>query len=205
MLTRRTAHPVEALVVGGSAGAIQALLYLLPPLSAVTTVPIITVVHLPPRRASLLPELFSERCALPAREPCDKEPVVRGVWFAPPDYHLLIEKGRTFSLSLDEPHLFSRPSIDALFESAAHCYGPTLVGAILTGASRDGASGARTICHHGGLCFALNPDGTDYLSTMPRAAIEEGATAASLDELAHVLRFLCEHHRTEGTSVEKHS
>jgi two-component system chemotaxis response regulator CheB len=205
MLTQRPAHPVEALVIGGSAGAIRALLYLLPTLSAVTTVPIIIVVHLAPRRPSLLPELFSERCALPVREPCDKEPVVRGIWFAPSDYHLLIERDRTFSLSLDEPHLHSRPSIDTLFESAADCYGPGLVGAILTGASRDGARGARTICHAGGLCFALNPDATSDISTMPRAAIEEGATSVSLDELMDDLRFLCDLQQTEGTFVEKHS
>jgi two-component system chemotaxis response regulator CheB len=205
MLTQKVPHPVEALVFGGSAGAIRALLYLLPPLSAVTTVPIITVVHLPPRRPSLLPEVFSERCALPVREPCDKEPVVRGIWFAPSDYHLLIEKDRAFSLSLDEPHLHSRPSIDALFESAADCYGPALVGAILTGASRDGARGARTIGHHGGLCFALITDEAGDFSTMPRAAIEEGATPASLEELAGALLLLCKHQQPEGIYVEKHS
>ena len=205
MLTLRATLPVEAVVVGGSAGAIQALLYLLPPLSVVTTVPIITVVHLPPRHPSLLPELFSERCALPVGEPRDKAPVGRGLWFAPPDYHLLIERDRTFSLSLDEPHLHSRPSIDALFESAADCYGPALVGVILTGASRDGARGARAIGRRGGRCFALNPDGTDDLSTMPRAAVEAGATPMSLDDLSSALRLCCETHLTEGTSVEKHS
>jgi two-component system chemotaxis response regulator CheB len=142
---------------------------------------------------------------LPVREPCDKEPVVLGIWFAPSDYHLLIEKGRTFSLSLDEPHLHSRPSIDALFESAADCYGDALVGVILTGASRDGARGVRCIRDHGGRCFALNPDRTDDLSTMPRAAIEAGATPASLDELANALPLFCEPHQTEGSFVEKHS
>jgi two-component system chemotaxis response regulator CheB len=100
---------------------------------------------------------------------------------------------------LDEPHLHSRPSIDALFESAADCYGPALVGAILTGASRDGARGARTICHHGGLCFALNSDTSADPSTMPLAAIEEGATPASLDELAGELRLLCEHQQNGGS------
>jgi two-component system chemotaxis response regulator CheB len=205
MLTLLATPPLEAVVVGGSAGAIQTLLHLLPPLSAVATVPIVTVVHLPPRRPSLLPELFSERCALPVREPCDKEPVTRGIWFAASDYHLLIEKDRTFSLSLDEPHLHSRPSIDALFESAADCYGPALVGVILTGASRDGASGVRAICRHGGRCFALNPDQSVDLSTMPRAAIEEGASPLSIDELTLALRLCCENHLTEGTSLEKHS
>jgi two-component system, chemotaxis family, protein-glutamate methylesterase/glutaminase len=201
MLTASTPDHVAAVVIGGSAGAIQALLSLLPALDAAATLPIVTVVHLPPRRPSLLPELFSERCALPVREPCDKEPVRGGIWFAPPDYHLLIEQDRTFSLSLDEPLLHSRPSIDALFESAACCYGRTLVGVVLTGASRDGASGVRSVCGKGGKCFALRSDGPDVLSTMPNAAIEQGAVAASLADLANVLQSACGIHHTEGLPI----
>jgi two-component system chemotaxis response regulator CheB len=195
----------EAVVIGGSAGAIQALLHLLPRLDPGTIVPVVTVVHLPPRRPSLLPELFSERCTLPVREPCDKEPITPGIWFAPPDYHLLIEKDRTFSLSLDEPHLHSRPSIDALFESAADCYGPSLLGVVLTGASRDGAAGVASICARGGRCFAIAPDGVDDFSVMPRAAVESGASAASLAEIASLLSHASSVHSTEGTSVENHS
>jgi two-component system chemotaxis response regulator CheB len=198
MLTASAPIKREAVVIGGSAGSIQALLHLLPALGPNPRLPIVIVVHLPPRRASLLPELFSDRCSLLVREPCDKEPVLPGIWFAPPDYHLLIEKGRTFSLSLDDPHLHSRPSIDALFESAADSYGSSLVGIVLTGASRDGARGARVIVDGGGLCFALAPLGPEELSTMPSAAIEEGATPASLDDLAGVLRVACEAHPSEA-------
>ena len=160
-----------------------ALLQILPSVQSDAAIPIVAVVHLPPRRPSLLAEIFSERCSLPVREPCDKEPVTSGIWFAPPDYHLLIEKGGTFSLSLDEPDLHSRPSVDALFESAADCYGRALLAIVLTGASRDGARGVRAIRERGGLCFALATDGPDGVFTMPHAAIEQGATAASLPDL----------------------
>ncbi|MET0593781.1 MAG: chemotaxis protein CheB [Polyangiaceae bacterium] len=196
---------VAAIVVGGSAGAIQSLLSLLPTLGTKGDVPVVTVVHLPPRRPSLLPELFSERCVLPVREPCDKEPVTSGIWFAPPDYHLLIEKDRTFSLSLDEPHLHSRPSIDALFESAADCYGNTLMGLVLSGASRDGADGVEAILKRGGRCFALTPSGLEDVSVMPAAAIEKGATALSLADIGALLGDVCGVVSTEGPSVEKHS
>ena len=181
---------LAAVVIGGSAGAIQALLQLLPAVVASTTIPIVTVVHIPPRLPSLLTELFSERCSLPVREPCDKEPVGPGIWFAPPDYHLLIEKDRTFSLSLDEPELHSRPSIDALFESAADCYGSALVAVVLTGASQDGARGVRAIGGRGGRCFALGSEGSADLATMPLAAVEAGAMRATLPELVGLLHSL---------------
>jgi len=205
MLSPTTPGPIAAVVIGGSAGALQALLHLLPAVRATATIPIVIVIHLPARRPSLLTELFSERCPLPVREPCDKEPATSGIWFAPPDYHLLIEKDRTFSLSLDEPDLHSRPSIDALFESAADCYESALIGIVLTGASRDGARGARAIGERGGRCFALAPDTAADLSTMPNAAIEQGATAASLAELADLLRVAIDIHHTEGPALEKHS
>jgi two-component system chemotaxis response regulator CheB len=205
MLSSSGTVPVSGIVIGGSAGAIQALLHLLPAIQPTAAVPFVAVVHLPPRQPSLLTELFCNRCSLPVREPCDKEPVRQGIWFAPPDYHLLIEKDRTFSLSLDEPELHSRPSIDALFESAAHCYGSALLGIVLTGASRDGARGVRAICDRGGRCFALESEGSDELVTMPRAAVEQGAEAATLSELASLLRSTGDVHPTEGFAFEKHA
>jgi two-component system chemotaxis response regulator CheB len=205
MLSSAESRGFSAVVIGGSAGAIQVLLQLLPVIDARTAIPFVIVVHLPARQPSLLTELFSDRCALRVREPCDKEPVAHGIWFAPPDYHLLIEKDRTFSLSLDEPELFSRPSIDALFESAAHCYGGQLVGIVLTGASKDGARGVRAICDQGGRCFAIHSDTSGDLATMPRAAIEEGAEPATFSELADLLRRAGDIHQTEGPALEKHS
>src|SRR6185437_1289636 len=110
----------RALVIGASAGAVEALNLILPAVPENARVPLVVVVHLPPNRVSLLPELFATRCAARVREPLDKEPMSAGtIWFAPPNYHLLLEADTSFSLSIDEPINFSRPSIDVLFESAA--------------------------------------------------------------------------------------
>ena len=86
------------------------------------------VVHVPPDKKSVLAELFQAKCGIEVREAEDKEPISGGtVYFAPPDYHLLVETDKSLSLSNDEPVLYSRPSIDVLFESAADAYGPSLI------------------------------------------------------------------------------
>jgi two-component system chemotaxis response regulator CheB len=178
----------DAVVVGGSAGAVDVLGALLPALPADFSLPIIVVVHLPARRASLLPPLFAARCALPVREPEDKQPIEPGIWFAPPDYHLLIESDHSFALSIDQPVRFSRPSIDVLFESAAHAYSARLLGVVLTGANDDGAAGAREIRKRGGVLAVQSPE-TAIASEMPRAAIERSAPqyVGTVQELAGVM------------------
>ena len=127
----------EALVVGASAGATRALLELLPGVPQAARIPIVIVVHLPPNRPSLLPELFAACCAARVSEPEDKQPISAGsIWFAPSNYHLLVEPDRTFSLSVDEPVNFSRPCIDVLFESAADVFGSKLCALVLTGPAK---------------------------------------------------------------------
>jgi two-component system chemotaxis response regulator CheB len=172
MLNLDTSQPrrLEAIVVGASAGGIEALGCILPLLPSTVAIPVVVVVHLPPRAPSSLVDVFSSRCALPVREPRDKEPASRGIWFGPPDHHLLIEGDRTFALSVDEPVHCSRPSIDVLFESAADVYGPALAGVVLTGASHDGADGARAIRVSGGLVVVQDP-ATAESTIMPTAAI----------------------------------
>jgi two-component system chemotaxis response regulator CheB len=181
-----------AVVVGGSAGAVDVLGELLRELPENFAVPVIIVVHLPARRTSLLPSLFAARCALPVHEPHDKQPIEPGIWFAPPDYHLLVEADRTFSLSIDEPVRFSRPSIDVLFESAARAYGDTLLGVVLTGANDDGAAGASAIRKHGGVLAVQSP-ATAIASDMPRAAIERASPqyVGSVHELATIMITAC--------------
>jgi two-component system chemotaxis response regulator CheB len=127
----------EAVVIGASAGALEVLSNLLPALPSDYRLPILIVVHLPPDNTSLFAELIRARCAIRVREAEDKEPIEPGVvYFAPPDYHLLVEEDKRLSLSDDEPVLFSRPSIDVLFESAADAYAGGLIGVVLTGALR---------------------------------------------------------------------
>jgi two-component system chemotaxis response regulator CheB len=101
-----TAAPVEAVVIGASAGALEALSVILPALPADYRLPLLVVVHVPPDKKSILAELFQDKCAIDVREAEDKEPISGGtVYFAPPDYHLLVETDRSLSLSDDEPVL----------------------------------------------------------------------------------------------------
>ena len=120
-----TGSPETAVVIGASAGAVEALSALLPSLPAQYPLPIIIVVHIPPDKKSALVDLFRIRCAMQVREAEDKEPISAAtIYFAPPDYHLLIEMDKTLSLSSDEPVLFSRPYIDVLSRSDAPPHTP---------------------------------------------------------------------------------
>ncbi len=171
MLTDAAKARVDAVVLGASAGAIEALGVILPTLPASFAAPLIIVVHVPASRPSLLVDLFAPKCALPVREAEDKLPVAPGtVWFAPPGYHLLIERGRTFALSLDEPVNHSRPSIDVLFESAADAYASRLLAMVLTGANHDGSHGAACVQAAGGLVAIQDPK-TAHVSAMPELAM----------------------------------
>lgn len=165
----------QLVVIGGSAGATAALIQLLPVFPADYPWPIAVVQHLHPLQDGYFVERFAHKCALTIKEADDKEPIKAGyVYFAPPNYHLLIEDDKTFSLSIDEKVNYSRPSIDVLFESAADVYAPWLVGVILTGANNDGAQGLRRIKEKGGLVIAQDPT-TAESPYMPRAAIEATA------------------------------
>lgn len=183
---------IEAVAIGASAGGLDALGVLLQALPAPFAPAIFAVLHLPPDKPSLLPELLQARCRLPVREALDKERVQGGcVYLAPPDYHLLVEKEKTLALSRDEPVYFSRPSIDVLFESAAEAYGPALLGIVLTGANSDGAEGLRAIRAAGGRAWVQSP--ADALSQeMPAAAIERAGAdlVAPLHDMAERLVHL---------------
>jgi two-component system chemotaxis response regulator CheB len=182
--------PVEAVVIGASAGALEALSAILPKLPATFTLSVLVVVHIPPDRQSVLAELFRAKCRLPVQEAEDKEPIVAGtIYFAPPDYHLLIETNKCLALSSDEPELFSRPSIDVLFETAADAYGPGLIAIILTGANHDGAKGLRAVIDAGGTALVQVPEGA-FAAAMPEAAIGlcPEAHVMSLDQIAAFLQ-----------------
>jgi two-component system chemotaxis response regulator CheB len=126
------------------------------------------------------------------REAEDKEPVVPGViYFAPSDYHLLVETDGSLALSTDEWVNFSRPSIDVLFESAADAYGSALAGVILTGANHDGAAGLKAVVDAGGVAIVEQPAGA-YASAMPEAALKAcpSAMTMNLDAIALYLSSL---------------
>jgi len=161
----------EAIVVGGSAGALDALSTILPALPGDFPIPIAVVMHVSPDGATLLAPVLASRCALAVKEAEDKEPIAPGtVYLAPANYHLLIENDRWFSLSVDELVHYSRPAIDVLFESAADAYGPALLGILLTGANHDGARGMAAIHKAGGATIVQSP-ATAQAPTMPEAAL----------------------------------
>ena len=185
----RAVARARAIVVGGSAGAVEVLGEIVPSLPAGMRAPVIIVLHVPPSGPSLLVELFEPRSAVPVREPLDKQAIGPGIWFAAPGYHLLIERRKTFALSIDAPVHHSRPSVDVLFESAAEAYGEHLAAVVLTGASVDGASGARAVRDAGGTVVVQDPR-TAAFSSMPHAAIAASRPqlVASPEGIARLLR-----------------
>ena len=180
---------IEAVVIGASAGGVQALLTVLADLPRSFHLPLIVVLHLPEGRDSQLAEIFQYRLPIEVREAADKETILPGtLYFAGPDYHLLVEMDRTFSLSSEEPLHYSRPSINVLMESAADAYGPALAGILLTGANEDGATGMARIKHQGGLTVVQDP-AEAAVPTMPEAAIRRQAPDFIL-KLAGIRDFL---------------
>lgn len=182
----------RAVVIGASAGGVQALLALLPDLAADFPQPILVVLHVPADRSNVLAPLFAARCAVTVKEAEDKEPARPGVvYFAPSDYHLLVEADGSLALSSDEPVNYSRPSIDVLFESAADAYGSGLTAVVLTGANQDGAKGLEAVVQAGGVAVVEEPS-TAYAHAMPEAARNACASAIvmSLERIAEHLKGL---------------
>ncbi len=161
-----------AIVVGASAGGVEALLHVFGALPKAFDIPILTVLHLPDERRSQLSEVFATRLGRPVREGSDKAAIEPGViYFAGPSYHLSVERDFTLSLSQEERVHFSRPAIDMLFDSAADAYGPDLVGVLMTGANEDGAKGLAAIKRQGGLTIVQDP-AEARMPTMPLAALK---------------------------------
>ncbi|QDG94414.1 chemotaxis protein CheB (plasmid) [Rhizobium sp. NIBRBAC000502774] len=182
----------RALIIGASAGALEALSTILPALSSDFGMPVFVIVHVPPGKRSVLAEIFDAKCSLRALEPEDKEPIKSGViYFAPPNYHMLIENAKMVALSSDDEVLFSRPSIDVSFESAAEVWGEGLIGVILTGANHDGARGLRAVANAGGTTLVQDSTGA-YASAMPKAAKKAcpQALVLPLDRIASHLMSL---------------
>jgi two-component system chemotaxis response regulator CheB len=161
----------EAIVIGVSAGGINALKSILYKLPGNFPYPVIIVQHLSANSDSAWITILDNNCKLKIKEADEKEQIEKGtVYIAPPNYHLLIEKNKTFSLTVDERVNFARPSIDVLFETAAEAYKDRLIGIILTGSSNDGTAGLKKIKEMGGLTIAQDPS-TAESSYMPASAI----------------------------------
>lgn len=198
MLKARAAPPppnaapmreIEAVVIGASAGGIEAVSMLLAALPHDFTPAVLVVIHVPAANQNLLVEVLAPRCALGVQEAADKASIRGGmVYLAPPSYHLLVEPDRSFALSADAPVNYSRPSIDVLFESAAYAYRDRLLGIVLTGANADGADGLAQVRAFGGRAWVQEPDGA-VASMMPASAIERAGAdrILSLPDMAAAL------------------
>jgi len=162
---------LEAIVIGGSAGVLDVLRVILGGLPATLRVPVIVVIHMPPRGPATVHHSLQPFSSLTMRLADDKEPLRGGnVYFASPGYHLLIESNRCAAQSLDEPVYYSRPSIDVLFESASDVYERALLAILLTGASPDGAQGLQRVHETGGITIVQDPS-TCEADAMPQAAL----------------------------------
>ena len=179
----------DTIVIGSSAGGFAALAEVLPCLPVGLPQAVVVVQHLYPGSGGYLIDFLGRRCALPVKEAEEKESLLPGtIYVAPSGYHLLIERERTFSLSVDAKVHFARPSIDVLFESAAESYGARLIGVVLTGANADGSAGLAAIKARGGLAIVQDPASAE-VSYMPQAALEATKVDYILD-LAAIGRLL---------------
>ncbi|MEO8841332.1 MAG: chemotaxis protein CheB [Kofleriaceae bacterium] len=192
---------IELIVIGGSAGALEALLAFVPALPDELTVPIVIVLHVGHTQKNLVPEILGNVTQRPVVEADDKQPLRAGhIYIAPPNYHLLVERTRTLALSVDEPVYYSRPSIDVLFEAAADAYGAGCAGVLLSGANEDGARGLERIAEAGGRAFVQAPL-TANQPTMPAAGVRrlgDRAIVMTMPEMANALARICAHAYGEG-------
>ena len=160
----------KAFIIGGSAGSLEVLLKVLPNVRTDIPFPIIIVVHRKHGADSLLPALLSTRTALRVKEVDEKEEITAGtVYIAPSDYHLLIEQNETFSLDYSEKINYSRPAIDATFQTAAEVYKTKLACLLLSGSNSDGVNGLKYVKSWGGTTLIQDPDSAQ-VAYMPAQA-----------------------------------
>ena len=180
----------ELIVIGGSAGALEALLVLVPALSDELVAPIAIAIHLGANQRNLVPDLLRKVTRRSVVEAEDKQPLEpRFIYIAPPNYHLLVERAGTLSLSVDEVVNFSRPSIDVLFESAADAFRVRCTGVLLSGANDDGARGLQRIADAGGRAFIQAPASANH-SVMPDAGLRRLGPRARVYPIPELARAL---------------
>ena len=165
----------EAIVIGVSSGGMNVLKMISAAIPHDFKIPIIIVQHVGAHSDSQWIQLLNEKSNLHVKEADEKEKIEKGkIYIAPPNYHLLIEKDKTFSLTIDERVNFARPAIDVLFESAAEAYRNKLIGIVLTGSNNDGTKGIKRIKECGGLTIIQDPKTAEspYMPMSVLTAIE---------------------------------
>jgi two-component system, chemotaxis family, protein-glutamate methylesterase/glutaminase len=182
----------DIVVIGGSAGGVEALMHICAGLPADLPAALFVVQHISPVSKSVLPDLLSKVGPLPAKHPVEGEPIKSGqIFVAPPDFHLLLRDGRV-ALRHGPQENRTRPAIDPLFRSAAVAYGPRVIGVVLTGLLDDGTAGLQAIKRCGGICVVQDPDDAQW-PDMPRRALEFGNIdhVVTLAEMPALLDRLC--------------
>lgn len=184
-----TISDCKVVIIGGSAGSLNALMQILPELPKLNGFAIVIVVHRKSTDDQTLEELIMLKSSVPVKPVEDKVPLVPGfIYIAPSNYHLLFEKSETLSLDISEKINYSRPSIDVSFESAAEIYGKSLVGIILSGSNTDGTYGLKAIKAGGGTIVVQNPTVAE-MPFMPHNAILNTDTDFVLDN-HEILEFI---------------
>jgi two-component system chemotaxis response regulator CheB len=169
----------DVVVIGASAGGLEALMNLVSGLPRDLPAALFVVVHITPTATSTLPAILARHGPLPARHPTDDEPIQAGtIYVAPPDHHLLVRPGRV-RLTRGPRENGHRPAVDPLFRSAALHYGPRVIGVVLSGNLDDGSAGLAAVKARGGVALVQEPGETSFPS-MPRSAVENVAVDACL-------------------------
>jgi two-component system chemotaxis response regulator CheB len=168
---------VAIVVIGGSAGSLEALLEILPAIKPGFPLPIVLVLHRKSSGDDTLVDLLAARTHFKVKETEEKDTPKKGtLYIVPPDYHLLFEEDQAFSLDVSEKVNYCRPSIDIVFQSAANVYGSKLVCILLSGANADGTDGFRYVQEKNGITIAQSPDSAE-VSYMPEQAISKNTAS----------------------------
>ncbi len=179
--TQPSVSPVkDVIVVGSSAGGVEALARLLSGLPSDLLAAVFVVQQTPGHSPSVLAQMLNQRSKIPVAIPNDGETIFPGhVYLAPPNQHLLVKRG-SICLGNGPKENRSRPAVDVLFRTAAHAYGSHVIGVVLSGVLNDGTSGLMSIKTHGGMSVVQDPDEAVF-DGMPRSAI-------ALTKVDHILK-----------------
>lgn len=183
----------DIIVIGASAGGIEAILQITRGLDARLKAAVFVVVHIAPDSSGLLPNILNRSSSLRAHQASDREAIRTGqIYVAPPDRHMILEDD-VVRVTNGPKHNRHRPSIDLLFRTAARTYGERVIGVILTGFLDDGSSGLLAIKNAGGVAIVQNPDDAEVAS-MPRSALQtvQPDYCVPLTEIAGLLNKLTE-------------
>lgn len=196
LLDKCRGQKIRIIVIGASAGGVEAYKRIIPGLRKPSGLSVALVLHIPAQGPNLMPELLQDVAEFKVVEAISHLPMEpETVFVAPPDYHLNVEQNGTLTLSTEELVNYSRPSIDILFESAAHAFGQKCLAVLLTGSNDDGARGLVTVSQQGGICVTQKISDAEF-NYMPRSGLElvPSAHQLTLDEVAELFTALTGSH-----------